>query len=221
MSMSPNALTLQAGSQPAQAFLRVAGPTYNQGATITLPKLPNGVTATVAAAPNILGGFTITLTAAPGASVGTFVTSVQVLVAGITSTLPLTLTVQAALTDFQIVPLSGVTVKRGAGTSLHYLTIMRHATFAGVPITFSATGIPQGQGSVGFSPITIVTDVATMTLVAPANAALATHSLTITGLANGVTRTVTMPIPLSLEKAPVSSGPSAYQLKNSYLKLGV
>jgi hypothetical protein len=99
-----------------------------------------------------------------------------------------------AVADFQIVPPAGPNVVRqndGHGTPFT-ITIVRHASFNGVPINLSVSGLASHEGLLSISPAQATGNSATVSVYVNSSVPTGSKSLTITGTANGITRSATL-----------------------------
>ncbi len=182
------------------------GATVVTQATITRTGLTEPIVFTITNAPaNVLGGggpvtgnsAGITVSSGSGTPLGSYVATVtgtaQTPVATVSYSVQLPLTIQAPLTDFQIVAPASITVVSSAPTSSHSFNIVRHPSYNGVPIQLSFTSnLPaQAQMSINAPNPTTGTTSSVRIYAAP-NVPTGTYTLTLTGFANGITRSTTL-----------------------------
>ncbi len=195
LSLQPPSLTLVAGGPAVSTQVSIARLAIALPVTLTVSGLPNGVTPVITQ-PGTGANATISLSAAAAAATGGPFTATAVATAGnVSQSTPLTLTIQAPqVADFQIVPPAGPNVVRqndGHGTAFT-IAIARHASFNAVPISLSISGLASHEGTLSLSPTQTTGNSTTVSVYVNSTVPPGSKNLTITGTANGITRTATL-----------------------------
>jgi hypothetical protein len=195
LSLQPPSLTLVAGGPAVSTQISITRQGIALPVTLSVTGLPNGVTPAIVQ-PGTGTSASISLSAAAGAAAGGPFTAAVVATAGnVSQATPLTLTIQGPqVADFQIVPPAGPNVVRqndGHGTPFT-ITIVRHASFNGVPINLSVSGLASHEGLLSISPAQATGNSATVSVYVNSTVPTGSKNLTITGTGNGITRTATL-----------------------------
>ncbi len=195
LSLQPSSLTLVAGGPAVATQVSIARLGITLPVTLTVTGLPSGVTPVITQ-PGTGASATISLSAAATAAPGGPFTATVLATAGtVSQSTPLSLTIQAAqVADFQIVPPAGPnTVKQNDGHgTLFTIAIVRHAAFIGVPINLSVVGLASHEGTLSLSPTQTTGNSTTVSVYVNSTVPTGSKDLTITGTANGITRTATL-----------------------------
>ncbi len=178
---APATLSVHQGASQTTAITVTPADGFSGTVAFTASNLPTGVTAAFATN-------TLTLTASPSVVPGTY----PVLITGVSGALSRSATVSVTVTaapDFGLgATPSSVTVVAG-GTATSQIAVSALNGFSGA-VTFSVGELPAGV-TAAFAPASAST-LATLTFSAIANAVPTAATVTITGTANGLTRTTTL-----------------------------
>ena len=195
LSLSPNHLTITAGSSGMSTITITPANSFNGNVTLSAAGLPSGVTAAFNVNP-ATSTSALTLTASATAATGTVTVTITGTSGNLTQTTAIGLTVSAAPGYTLSAAPSSLSVVQGSqGTSA--ITITPRNGFAG-SVTLSAAGLPSGL-TAAFSP-NPASSSSTLTLTANGTATTGITTVTVTGTSGSLTQTVA--ISLTVTPAP-------------------
>ena len=202
LSASPATVTLPVGGS-GTATVTVTGISGFRGVvSLSASGQPSGVTASfVPASVQATGTSTLTFTASQSATPGSYPITLSGTYGGTTLTTSMTLNV----TDFTLAasPASFSLSPGGSKTTAISLTPLYGFTGSAA---LSVTGMPPGM-TAGFAPASVSAgSPSTLTVSADTTVAQSTYSLTVSGVANGVTRTTTVTVKVSAPTVTVTIG---------------
>ena len=178
--------------------------------SLSLSGLPTGVTSTFTpstiAAPGS-GASTLKFTATAAAVAGSYAVIAKATGGGLTSTLPITLTIQPAPAFTLTASKSSIAILPGGSTTLN-LTTAGNSTFSAA-VALTSSGLPSGV-TASLAPATIPSPgsgTSVLTLAASSAAAPGSYTLTLTATGDGLTNVVRIAVAVQgiVLKASVSS----------------
>ena len=191
----------QGGSTTAGVYLY---PQYgfNSSVTFSVSGLPAGVTASFSPNPSV-NSTTMTLAATSAAPTGQYALTITGTSGAITATTTATLTI--ATPAFTISPSSTSITLNQSATTITYIYMSAQGGFS-APVTFSASGLPNGvTASFSPNPSTYST---TMTLTSSGTAASGASTFAITGTSGGLTATANVNLTVNAAAFTLSPAPS-------------
>jgi hypothetical protein len=164
---------------------------FTAAVELTAESVPAGVTISPVTIPAGAATGTLTIVAAPGASPGTAAVTVRATGQGITAqTETFSLTVREP-PGFTMAVSTGLVAMQPGGSGSASVSVARAGGFTGA-VALTASGVPEGV-SVVFTPASVTTGGAAVTVTAAAAAIVGTHAITVHGNAEGMAeRTATL-----------------------------
>ncbi len=195
LTVAPAPLTVVRGST---ASVTLGFITSSRGIqTVQLSKQPEPAGIAIALPASLAVGATVVVPISVAAQFSSNTATLRILgdALGIKRSVDVVLTIQnPQVADFQIVPPAGPNVVRqndGHGTPFT-IAIVRHASFIGVPINLSVVGLASHEGTLSLSPTQTTGNSTTVSVYVNSSVPPGSKNLTITGTANGITRTATL-----------------------------
>jgi hypothetical protein len=164
---------------------------FTAAVELTAESVPAGVTISPVTIPAGAATGILTIVAAPAATAGSVAVTVRATGQGITAqTATFLLTVREPPGFSMAFSTGSVTLQPGGSGSAN-VSVARTGGFTG-PVALTASGVPEGV-SVVFTPASVTTGGAAVTVTAAAGAIVGSHSMTIHGNAEGLAeRTATL-----------------------------
>ena len=202
LSASPTTLTIPVGGSATSTISVVGGSGFNGSVSLSATGLPSGVTA--AFNPSSVGGgssSTLTLSASATAPAGVWPITVRGTYNGATLTTPLTLTI----TDFSLsVTPSTLSIAPGSNKTA-IVSMVPLSGFTG-SAALSISGMPAGMTAIFSSPSVNAGNSSTLTITLASTIVQSTYTLTISGIAAGITRTTALTVMASDPQVTVTMG---------------
>ena len=202
------AATITAGTSATLGLTVSSSGTFDVPITLSAAGIPAGLTASFStssiAAPGN-GSSDLKIIAGPTAAAGTYSLTISAQGAGITRSMPFSVTVKATPSFTIVSSVTGVNLARSSSGSIT-LTASVSGGFIS-PITLSITGLPLGVSSTFtrsvLSPSGNLDSV--LNLSAAWGAAVGTSAFTISAVGGGMTRTISVPLNVSGSKDDTAS----------------
>ena len=207
LSANPSSVTVTQGGQATTTITVTPEDGFSGSVTLSASGLPNGVTANFNPNPTT-GTSTLTFTASATAATGTVTVTIQGQSGSLTSSTPVSLTVNPLVQSFTLAASpNSLTIAKGGAGGQSTITITGVNGFDS-NVTLSATGVPAGVTAV-FNPNPAF-PTSTLTLTAAKSAKAGTYTVTIKGVSGSLSATTTLTLTVeALGSFKLSASPSS------------